>query len=76
MAQACEKPEVIILPKTEEDVIEPVEVQKPIQKKSVKSKLSKLFKKAKLNPKYLEHTIPIEKVKSQVSYGNYTYRVY
>ena len=78
MAQVYVKPGLIVLPEMDEYVLEPVAVQIPIQKKSVKSKLSKLFKKAKLNElsklfkkaklnaKYLEHVIPIEKMKSQV----------
>ena len=66
MAQVYVKPGLIVLPEMNEYVLEPVAVQIPIQKKSVNSKLSKLFKKAKLNAKYLEHVIPIEKMKSQV----------
>ena len=78
MAQVYVKPGLIVLPEMDEYVLEPVAVQIPIQKKSVKSKLSKLFKKAKLNElsklfekakynaKYFEHVIPLKKMKIQV----------
>ena len=86
MAQVYVKPGLIVLPEMDEYVLEPVAVQIPIQKKSVKSKLSKLFKKAKLNElsklfkkakynaKYFEHVIPIEKMKSKF-YSQY-YRIH
>lgn len=40
-------------------------------KKRVKKALLKLFKKTKYNAKYLEETIPIEKVKRKVPYRNH-----
>lgn len=40
-------------------------------KKRVKKALLKLFKKSKYNAKYLEETIPIEKVKRRVPYRNH-----
>ncbi|MHA2391430.1 MAG: hypothetical protein ACXAEX_05635 [Promethearchaeota archaeon] len=38
--------------------------------KPVKKGLRKLFKKAKMNAKYLEHTVGIQKVKYQQVYRN------
>ena len=76
MAQVYEKPGLIGLPEMEEYVLEPVAVQIPIQKKSLKSKLSKLFKKAELNAKYFEEIIPIEKVKSKVYSRLYGIRIF
>ena len=38
---------------------------------SVKSRLSRLFKKSKLNAKYIEQLIPIEKLEYQRVYRNY-----
>ena len=39
--------------------------------KPVKSRLSKLFKKSKLNAKYIEQLFPIEKLEYQRLYRNY-----
>jgi len=47
------------------------EVKIKAGKKRVKKALLKLFKKAKYNAKYLEETIPIEKVKREVPYRNH-----
>ena len=47
------------------------ELKKKAGKKRVKKALLKLFKKTKYNAKYLEETIPIEKVKRMVPYRNH-----
>ncbi len=54
-----------IFPKKEEGA-----QTKKILKQPLKSRFSKLFKKAKLNAKYFEATIPIKKIKYQRSWKN------
>ncbi|KKM39479.1 hypothetical protein LCGC14_1564680 [marine sediment metagenome] len=60
--------EVIVLeelPVKEEDY---QEMKPKAEEKPIKRALLKLFKKSKYNAKYLEETIPIEKVKRKVPY--------
>jgi hypothetical protein len=47
---------------------------KQVEKKPVKKILSKLFKKAELNAKYLEQTIPIHRLERQRVYRDYGLR--
>ncbi|MHA2037952.1 MAG: hypothetical protein ACW972_09940 [Promethearchaeota archaeon] len=47
---------------------------KQVEKKPIKKRLSKLFKKAKLNAKYLEHVIPIQRVEQQRAYRDFGLR--
>jgi hypothetical protein len=47
---------------------------KQVEKKSVKKRLSKLFKKAELNAKYPEHIIPIHRLERQRVYRDYGLR--
>ena len=49
-------------------------VKEKAEKTPIKKGLSKLFKKAKYNAKYLEETIPITKVKRNIHYRNYGIR--
>lgn len=41
------------------------------ERKLVKKNLQRLYKKAELNAKYFEHTVPIQKIKYQQVYRNY-----
>jgi len=41
------------------------------ERKLVKENLQRLYKKAELNARYLEHTYPIQKIKYQKVYRNY-----
>ncbi len=52
------------------------EIIKPkrVEKKPVKKRLSKLFKKAELNAKYPEQIIPIHRLKRQRVYRDYGLR--
>jgi hypothetical protein len=56
------------LPAIEEDheIIKIKAVEKPVKKA-----LLKLMKKAKYNAKYLEETIPVEKIRRNIHYRNY-----
>lgn len=45
---------------------------KHVEKKLVKKRLLKLFKKAKLNAKYPEHVIPIHRLEQQRVYRDYS----
>ena len=45
-----------------------------IEKKPVKKRLLKLFKKAELNAKYPEHTIPIQRLERQRVFRDYGFR--
>lgn len=77
MTQAVVKIEAIL----ESDEIKIVLEKLPEPKKHIekvkgkeepkKSRLLKLFKKAKYNAKYHEELIPIEKVKSQIHFRNF-----
>ena len=40
------------------------------ERKLVKENLQRLYKKAELNARYLEHTYPIQKIKYQQDYRN------
>ncbi|KKL04522.1 hypothetical protein LCGC14_2615210, partial [marine sediment metagenome] len=42
-----------------------------IKKRPLKNRLSKLFKKAELNAKYFEETIPIKKMDYQRNWRNF-----
>lgn len=53
----------------EEEQVEELEVAS--WEKPVKKALLKLINKAKYNAKYLEETIPIEKVKNKIHFRNY-----
>ncbi len=64
----CAKIEVCV--EEVDDKIELIENFKD-HKKPVRSRLSKLFKKSKLNAKYAEHVIPIERLERQRVYRNY-----
>ena len=48
--------------------------EKKIHKEPVKNKLLKLIKKSKLNAKYPEHVIPIQRLERQRVYRNYGLR--
>jgi len=63
--------EVIILeePPAEEEEYRVTRVK--AEEKPVKKALLKLIEKAKHNPKYLEETIPIKKLKSDLHRNNY-----
>ncbi|MHA1932978.1 MAG: hypothetical protein ACW96X_10580 [Promethearchaeota archaeon] len=47
---------------------------KQLERKPVKNRLSKLFKKAELNAKYYEQTIPIHHLERQRVYRDYGLR--
>lgn len=66
------KLEVVVL---EEVPVKPVvEEAKPQEKqKPVKKALSKLLKKGKYNPKYLEELVSLDAAKRNVHYRNYGY---
>ncbi len=58
------------------DPVEATEIIKPkqVEKKPVKKKISKLFKKVGLNVKYPEQLIPIHSLKRQRVYRDYGMR--
>ncbi|MFX0082418.1 MAG: hypothetical protein ACFE94_11780 [Candidatus Hodarchaeota archaeon] len=59
-ALECAKIEVCI--EIPDEKIKPIEKTK-VHEKPVKSRLSKLFKKSRLNAKYVEELIPVESLK-------------
>lgn len=77
MAHVCTENEALCDSAEIEIVLEKLpESRKQIEKKKVedkqdKSRLLKLFKKAKYNAKYHEELIQIKKVKSQIHFRNY-----
>ncbi len=77
MAQVCAEKKALLDCAEIEIVLEKLpESRKQIEKKKVedkqdKSRLLKLFKKAKYNAKYHEELIQIKKVKSQIHFRNY-----
>lgn len=76
MTQVCAKNEALLDSAEIEIVLEKLpELRKQIEKKKVedkqdKSRLLKLFNKAKYNGKYHEELIQIKKVKSQIHFRN------
>ncbi|MBA7506435.1 hypothetical protein ES706_05126 [subsurface metagenome] len=76
MTQVCAKNEALLDSAEIEIVLEKLpELRKQIEKKKVedkqdKSRLLKLFNKAKYNAKYHEELIQIKKVKSQIHFRN------
>jgi hypothetical protein len=46
-------------------------VKVKLEKKPLKKALSKLFKKAKYNAKYLEEMVEVNKIKRNIHYRNY-----
>jgi len=69
--QGIELEEFIILEELpmEEEQVEELEIAQ--QEKPVKKVLWKLIKKAKYNAKFLEETVPVEKVKNKIHFRNH-----
>lgn len=69
--QSIELEEFIILEELpmEEEQVEELEVSK--REKPVKKALLKLIKKAKYNAKFLEETVPVEKMRNKIHFRNH-----